>query len=90
ILKKNKNIGLKIGAHTDAIGGYAYNKRLGQKRADAVVNYLVSKGIAKSRIFATSYGQTKPIAPNTNPDGTDNPPGRAKNRRVEFKVIKLK
>ena len=90
ILKKNKDVGVEVTAHTDSKGGYAYNQRLGQQRADAVLNYLLSKGISKNRIKAKSYGQTKPIAPNKLKDGSDNPTGRAKNRRVEFKTIKLK
>ncbi|MDG1476357.1 MAG: OmpA family protein [Vicingaceae bacterium] len=90
ILKSNKNMGIEISAHTDSKGGYAYNQRLGQQRANAVLNYVASKGISKNRIKAKSYGQTKPVAPNKLKDGSDNPEGRAKNRRVEFKVIKLK
>lgn len=90
ILNNNKEIGLEIAAHTDSKGGPEYNLELGQRRADAVVRYLTSKGIAKNRTIAKSYGQTKPIAPNTLPNGDDNPKGREKNRRVEFKIIKLK
>lgn len=90
VLKNNKDLGLEIGAHTDSKGGSAYNQKLGQQRANEAVRYLVSNGVSKNRIKANSYGQTKPIAPNTFPDGNDNPEGRAKNRRVEFKIIKLK
>lgn len=90
ILNNNKDVGIEIGAHTDSNGSYEYNQQLGQKRADAAVRYVVSKGVSKNRIVAKSYGQTKPIAPNNFSDGSDNPAGRAKNRRVEFKVIKLK
>ena len=50
----------------------------------------MSKGIDKARIIAKGYGETQPIAPNKKEDGSDNPDGRAKNRRTEFKVIKLK
>jgi outer membrane protein OmpA-like peptidoglycan-associated protein len=55
---------------------------LSQKRADAVKNYLVSKGIADSKIQSKGYGKTKPIATNT----TDS--GREQNRRVEFTILK--
>lgn len=90
ILNNNKGVGIEISAHTDSKGGYDYNQILAQKRADAAVAYVVSKGITKNRIIAKSYGQTKPIAPNKLPNGEDNPEGRAKNRRIEFKVIKLR
>ena len=90
ILSNNKDVGIEIGAHTDSKGGHDYNQELGQKRADAAVRYAVSKGVSKNRIVAKSYGQSDPIAANNFPDGSDNPEGRAKNRRVEFKVIKLR
>jgi len=64
-----------------------YNNRLSQRRANSVTNYLIKKGIAKSRLVAKGYGEEKPIADNTNSDGTDNPAGRQKNRRTEFKVL---
>jgi outer membrane protein OmpA-like peptidoglycan-associated protein len=52
------------------------------------VNYLVNeKGLPKERITAKGYGESVPIAPNTNPNGTDNEEGRAKNRRTEFKIV---
>jgi outer membrane protein OmpA-like peptidoglycan-associated protein len=47
----------------------------------------MSKGIDKKRVEAKGYGESAPIAPNTNPDGSDNPAGRAKNRRTSFRVI---
>jgi len=56
-----------------------------------VVNYLIKKGIARERLKSKGFGESKPIAPNTNPDGSDNPEGRSKNRRTELEVIgKLK
>jgi outer membrane protein OmpA-like peptidoglycan-associated protein len=90
IIRQDKLLGLEINAHTDSKGGLEYNQRLGQKRANAVLNYIVFKGISKNRIRAKSYGQTKPIAPNNLPDGSDSSEGREKNRRVEFKIIKLR
>ena len=90
IMKNNKDVGIEVGAHTDSKGGYAYNQRLGQQRADEVLKYIISKGVSKNRVKTKSYGQTKPLAPNKLKDGSDNPDGRAKNRRVEFKIIKLK
>mgnify|MGYP002358312463 FL=1 len=51
------------------------------------MEYLVNKGIDRKRLIAKGYGETKPVVPNENADGTDNPEGRAKNRRTDFKII---
>lgn len=67
---------INVTGNTDAIGSESYNTRLGQQRADQVRDYLVSKGVAASRISSTSAGEGSPLAPNN----TDN--GRATNRRV--------
>ncbi|HEY4800485.1 MAG TPA: OmpA family protein, partial [Bacteroidia bacterium] len=86
---KNTNIKAKIevAGHTDSKGSDDYNLALSRRRADAVANYLATKGINRSRIKAIGYGETKPVASNENPDGSDNPDGRAKNRRTEIVVI---
>jgi outer membrane protein OmpA-like peptidoglycan-associated protein len=78
---------IELGAHTDAMGKENYNLKLSQARAQSVVNYLVEKGIDISRLVPMGYGETMPVEPNTI-DGKDNPDGRAKNRRTEFKVLK--
>jgi len=78
---------IEILSHTDNKGADEYNMKLSQKRAESVITYLAAKGIAKNRLTAKGYGETKPIAPNSNPDGSDNPDGRAHNRRTEFKII---
>ena len=52
-----------------------------------MVNFLTQKGIDPKRLKAIGFGESKPIAPNENEDGSDNPEGRALNRRTEFKVI---
>jgi len=62
---------------------------LSERRAAASVNYLISKGIAQERLTAKGYGETRPIAKNTNPDGTDNPAGRQLNRRTEFRILEI-
>lgn len=62
---------------------------LSERRAAASVNYLISKGIAAERLTAKGYGETRPIARNTNPDGTDNPVGRQMNRRTEFRILEI-
>ncbi len=74
----NKNFSLKLAGHTDNIGSDDANMKLSKDRAEAVKDYLVSKGANPSRIEATGYGETQPIASNKTAAG------RAKNRRVEF------
>ncbi|MEI2709627.1 MAG: OmpA family protein [Chitinophagaceae bacterium] len=64
-----------------------YNLKLSQARAESVKKYLIAKGIAPERIEAKGYGESKPVAPNTI-NGKDNPEGRKKNRRTEFKVLR--
>ncbi len=78
---------IELGAHTDSKGSNSYNITLSEARAQSVVRYLVEKGIAAERLTAKGYGETSPIEPNTQ-DGKDNPAGREKNRRTEFKVLK--
>lgn len=72
---------LEIGGHTDDAGGDATNLGLSQKRASAVVAYLVAKGIPATRLIARGYGEAQPLVPN---DSTAN---MARNRRIEFKVL---
>jgi len=87
ILNETPDIIVEISSHTDSVSSAEYNQKLSQKRAESVVDYLVGKGIEKTRMLAKGYGETLPIAPNSFPDGKDNEEGRAKNRRTEFKVI---
>ncbi len=87
LLTENPEIIIELSSHTDSKGTDAYNQKLSQNRAESVVAYLITKGIAKERLVAKGYGESKPIALNSNPDGTDNPDGRQMNRRTEFKVI---
>jgi outer membrane protein OmpA-like peptidoglycan-associated protein len=74
---------VSIEGHTDSIGSDQYNDRLSQRRADAVASALGSDGVNASRLHTKGFGKKYPIAPNKNSDGSDNPDGRAKNRRVE-------
>ena len=83
----NPEIIVEMGSHTDSKGSTEYNQKLSQKRAESVVNYLVAKGIPEQNLKPQGYGETVPVAPNKNKDGTDNPEGRAKNRRTDFKII---
>jgi len=87
-LIQHPDINLTVAGHTDALGEAGYNLRLSRSRAEAVVNHLVSKGVDAARLKSVGYGQTKPIARNTNPDGVDNPLGRQLNRRIEISVTK--
>ena len=89
ILNDNPQIRIELSSHTDSVGSNAYNLELSQRRAKSAVNYIIEHGIDESRIVSRGYGENQPIARNTNPDGTDNPEGRAKNRRTEFKVIEI-
>ena len=86
ILKDNASVNVTIEGHTDSIGSDAYNQRLSERRAGAVKQYLVSKGVAADRLTTVGRGEKDPVAPNTTPDGKDNPEGRAMNRRAELKV----
>ena len=81
-LLKSKNWTLEIEGHTDDKGTEDYNLKLSQNRADAVKNYLVSKGVVSDTITAKGFGETKPIVAN------DSDANREKNRRVEFKITK--
>lgn len=73
---------IEISGHTDNTGSQTTNEKLSKSRAEAVVNYLVSKGISASRLQAAGYGPSKPIDTNSTADG------RTQNRRVEFLVLK--
>lgn len=72
---------VEIGGHTDSTGSAALNARLSLQRAEAVKKYLVSKGVPEARMKVQGYGPSKPVADNATPEG------RAKNRRIEFKVL---
>ncbi len=89
VLIDNPEIKIEMGSHTDSVGTHAYNIELSQNRAQSTVNYLIRNGISPDRLTAKGYGEEKPIARNTNPDGTDNPDGRDKNRRTEFKILEV-
>jgi len=88
LLKENPTIEIEMSAHTDSKGADEYNMTLSDNRAKSCMEYILSKGIATNRITSHGYGETVPMASNTNPDGSDNPEGRQLNRRVEFKILK--
>jgi OOP family OmpA-OmpF porin len=71
---------VSVGGHTDSVGADAYNQGLSERRAAAVKDYLVGKGVDSSRLTTTGYGESSPIASNDTADG------RALNRRVELNL----
>jgi OOP family OmpA-OmpF porin len=81
VFEKNPSIRVVIEGNTDNIGTAAYNMKLSLKRAEAVMNYLSNKGVAKDRLSAKGYGFTRPIATNSTKKG------RALNRRVQLTPV---
>ncbi|MCX6237217.1 MAG: OmpA family protein, partial [Bacteroidia bacterium] len=80
-MTKNPGLIIEIGGHTDCLGSENYNLALSAKRADAVVQYLISKGVSSARLRSKGYGFSVPVADNSTEEG------RALNRRTEFKII---
>lgn len=80
ILQSYSDVEVSIDGHTDATGNPDKNLDLSIRRASAVYNYFVSKGVNKNRLNASGYGQERPIASNATADG------RQKNRRVELNI----
>ena len=85
VIKDSKAPKVQVQGHTDSVSDDAFNQKLSEQRAQAVSNALKSDGVAAD-LEAVGYGETKPVAPNENPDGSDNPAGRRLNRRVEVFV----
>jgi len=81
LLKQNPSIVIEMSAHTDSYGSDDYNYKLSENRARSVMEYILSKGIATSRISSKGYGETKPVVEN------DTPENRQLNRRVEFTIV---
>lgn len=77
-LKKNKSVNAEIQGHTDDNGGETYNLKLSENRAKAVYQYLIDKGINKSRLLYSGKGSKQPVADNNSEEG------RRQNRRIEF------
>lgn len=84
LVDKTKGVNLEViiaVGHTDAIGTGTYNQRLSVRRAEAVKNFLVSRGVERNRVYTEGKGLTQPVADNKTAEG------RAKNRRVEVEVV---
>ena len=77
---------IRLGGHSDSKGSDADNLRASRRRAEAVRDYLVDKGVGEDRITVIALGENRPVVPNAHPDGTDDEAGRARNRRVEIAV----
>jgi OmpA-OmpF porin, OOP family len=89
VLKANPTLRIELSAHTDSRGTDEYNEQLSQRRSQIIRFYLINaRNIVPERLEAKGYGEFVPIAQNENPDGTDNPEGRQRNRRCEFRILK--
>jgi outer membrane protein OmpA-like peptidoglycan-associated protein len=82
LMRENPKLIIEVAGHTDFVGTEEYNQKLSERRAWAVVNYLASKGIDRSRLRAKGYGKRIPVATND-----DEEEGRELNRRTEFEII---
>jgi outer membrane protein OmpA-like peptidoglycan-associated protein len=80
ILQKYPDTNVAIEGFTDSVGNEAYNRKLSQERADAVVAYLSQAGVARARLVSEGFGEARPVASNASEAG------RAKNRRVEIHI----
>ena len=78
---------IKIVGNTDSKGTEQYNYKLGWRRANTVAAFLGDKGVPRAKMAISSDGELNPVAPNTLPNGKDNPEGRALNRRVDVTTI---
>lgn len=80
-INNSNGIKFEVGGHTDNVGNDAYNQQLSEKRAKAVYNYLISKGVSTNQLTYKGYGKNVPISDNSTEDG------RKQNRRTELKVV---
>ncbi|MGB2752512.1 MAG: OmpA family protein, partial [Pyrinomonadaceae bacterium] len=86
-LRNVKSSAIDLNGFTDSIGSDAYNQRLSAKRASSVKQWLVNQGgIEARRLRTNGFGESQPVASNAHLDGTDNPEGRQRNRRVEVRI----
>lgn len=83
LMKERTEMEIEVAGHTDATGPESYNEGLSRRRAQAVVTYLSRNGINTNRLKVTYFGESKPI------DSNETSEGRSRNRRVEFKILKL-
>ena len=89
VLKKHPKAAVMIAGYTDAKGADNYNLELSRRRAASVKSWLLKHGgVRGERLGTRGFGKAKPVAPNTRPDGSDDPEGRQRNRRVEIVMRK--
>ena len=88
-LNNHPDVIVEISAHTDDKGPADFNMQLSEERCNAAANYLMFYGVEENRIVKKWFGETQPIVPNKNEDGSDFEEGRERNRRTEFKAIGL-
>jgi outer membrane protein OmpA-like peptidoglycan-associated protein len=89
VLRAYPQAPVMVDGYSDGKGADAYNQALSEKRAASVAQWLVAKGgISNQQLHTRGWGKSKPIAPNSRPDGSDDPAGRAINRRVEITITK--
>ncbi|KVW95489.1 OmpA family protein [Thiobacillus denitrificans] len=81
-LKAWGDVNIEVAGHTDSMGSDKYNMNLSRQRAEAVRNFLISRGVAADRLTAKGYGESQPVADNATEEG------RFKNRRVELAPLK--
>jgi outer membrane protein OmpA-like peptidoglycan-associated protein len=87
ILIENPGLTVEVAGYTDSKGTPEYNRKLADKRAQSVINYLTEGGIESTLFVKKAFGESHFAAMNTNPDGSDNPEGRKYNRRVTFGIV---
>jgi outer membrane protein OmpA-like peptidoglycan-associated protein len=89
MIRERNNQRVRVEGHTDAKGSDAYNQRLSRQRAESVTGWLRRQpGLLTVQFVAAGFGATRPVAPNGKSNGSDNPEGRQKNRRVEIVLLK--
>ena len=87
ILIRYPDLTVEVAGYADAIGSTEYNKKLADKRAQAVIDYFTKSGIQTTLFIKKAFGKSNFVALNNNPDGSDNPEGRKYNRRVTFGIV---
>jgi len=89
LLEEHAGAAITVEGHTDAVGSASYNQRLSERRAESVRRWLVEVAAIHEGLISTrGFGESRPVAPNSKPDGSDDPQGRQKNRRVEITIRK--
>ncbi|HLS83036.1 MAG TPA: OmpA family protein, partial [Arenimonas sp.] len=83
-LKEYDQTLIEVAGHTDSVGSDAYNQKLSERRAQAVADYLISRGVSGTRLMVIGAGESHPVASN------ETEAGRAENRRVELTIVPVR